>query len=139
MVEALIPYGGSIIGLMITGIIILALGPAVAARKASAAITPGSEPDRNYDDAIYRLHRCHVNAVENYAQFAIPTLFAMLLGASVTWVAVLVWATVVARLAYSIVYLQKIGQPAQSVRSFIYVASWIFNIAMVILVILAVL
>ncbi|WP_419908006.1 MAPEG family protein [Hoeflea sp.] len=139
MVEALAPYGGSIIGLMITGIVIMVLTPAVAARKASAAITPGAEPEKVYDDALYRLHRCHANAVENYAQFAIPTLFAMLLGASVTWVAILVWATVAARLLYTVVYLQNIGQPAQSIRSFVYVASWIFNIAMVILVILAVL
>jgi glutathione S-transferase len=135
MVDQLAPYSGSIIGLMITGIIILLLAPAVAARKASSAIKPGSEPAFDYADANYRLHRSHMNAVENYAQFAVPTLLAMLLGASVTWVAVLVWATVIARLAYTFIYLQNIGQPAQSVRSFVYVASWILNLAMVILVI----
>ena len=104
MLEQLAPYSGSIIGLMITGIIILILGPAVGAKKASAAIKPGSEPENDYGDANYRLHRSHMNAVENYAQFAIPALFAMLLGASVTWVAVLVWATVIARLAYTFIY-----------------------------------
>ena len=139
MLDQLVPYSGSIIGLMITGIIILLLGPAVGAKKASATIKPGSEPAQDYGDANYRLHRAHMNAVENYAQFAIPTLFAMLVGASVTWVAVLVWATVIARVAYTFVYLQNIGKPAQGVRTFVYVASWIFNVAMVILVIVAVL
>ncbi len=137
MVDQLVPYSGSIIGLMITGIIILLLGPAVGAKKASATIKPGSEPENDYGDANYRLHRAHLNAVENYAQFAVPTLFAMLLGASVTWVALLVWGTVIARLAYTFVYLQNIGQPAQSVRTFTYVVAWILNVAMVILVIAA--
>ncbi|MEX3011656.1 MAPEG family protein [Hoeflea sp. TYP-13] len=139
MVEALAPYGGSIIGLMITGIIILVLTPAVAAKKAGADIKPGSEPANDYGDTNYRLHRTHMNAVENYAQFAIPTMFAMLLGASATWVAILVWATVVVRLLYTFVYLQNIGKPAQSVRSFTYVAGWVLNIAMVFVVIIAVL
>ena len=139
MVEQLAPYSGSIIGLMVTGIIILLLGPAVAARKAGATIKPGSEPENDYDDATYRLHRSHMNAVENYAQFAIPTLIAMLVGASVTWVAILVWATVIARLLYTFVYLQNIGKPAQGMRSFVFVAAWLLNIAMVILVIVAVL
>ena len=139
MVDQLAPYSGSIIGLMITGIIILLLGPAVGARKASATIKPGSEPENDYGDPNYRLHRSHMNAVENYAQFAVPTLIAMMVGASATWVAVLVWATVIARLLYTFVYLQNIGQPAQSVRTFVYVASWIFNVAMVILVIVTVL
>ncbi len=124
---------------MIIGIIILLLGPTVGAKKASATIKPGSEPENDYGDANYRLHRSHMNAVENYAQFAVPTMFAMLLGAPVIWVAILVWATVVARLLYTFVYLQNIGKPAQSVRTFVYVASWIFNVGMVILVIVAVL
>lgn len=137
MIEQLAPYSSSIIGLMVIGIIILVLGPLVGAKKAGAAIKPGSEPEQDYGDASYRLHRAHMNAVENYSQFAIPTLFAMLLGVSSTWVAGLVWATVIARLAYTFVYLQNIGKPAQSVRTFVYVAAWLFNVAMVILVIVA--
>ena len=137
MADVLIPYGSSILGLMVIGIIILLLGPLVGAKKAGAEITPGSEPANVYDDTNYRLHRAHMNAVENYAQFAIPTLFAMLLGASAAWISGLVWATVVARLLYTFVYLQNIGKPAQSVRTFIYVASWVFNVAMVVLVIVA--
>ncbi len=137
MLEQLAPYGSSIIGLMVIGIIILVLGPLVGAKKANAAIKPGSEPEQDYGDANYRLHRAHMNAVENFSVFAIPTLFAMLLGVSTTWVAGLVWATVIARLAYTFVYMQNIGKPAQSVRTFVFVAAWLFNVAMVILVIVA--
>lgn len=137
MSEVLAPYASSIIGLMVTGIIMLLLGPIVAAKKAAAGITPGSEPDKGYDDGIYRIHRAHMNAVENYAQFAIPALFAMLLGVSAVWVCWLVWLTVAARLAYTAVYLMNIGKPAQSIRTFVYVGAWAVNVVMVVLVVMA--
>lgn len=118
-------------------LIILVIGPLVAARKASENVTPGSEPAHDYENPLYRLHRTHANAVENLGGFAIPAILAMLLGISPAWVNGLIWLTVLLRLAYSYVYLANLGKPAQGIRTFTYVAAWAVNVLLVIMVIWA--
>ncbi len=135
MTQALVPYTSGILGLIALVIIILILGPLVAAKKAAAKVKPGSEPEGSYDDPIYRWHRAHLNAVEHLPGFAIPALLAMLIGVSATWVNGLIWGTVALRLIYSFVYLQNIGKPAQSVRSFVFVGGWALTVILVILII----
>ena len=135
MTEALVPYTSGILGLIALVIIILILGPVVSAKKAGAKVKPGSEPEGSYDDPIYRWHRAHLNAVEHLPVFAIPALLAMSIGVSATWVNGLIWGSVALRLVFTFVYVQNIGKPTQSVRTFTFVAGWVLTVILVILII----
>jgi len=137
MTDVLMPYGSAILGLMALAAFVLVLGPLVGAKKANTETVPGAEPAQDYSDPGYRIHRAHLNAVENFSVFAVPTLFAMLLGVTPVWVNALVWAMVAARVLYNIVYLRFIGKATQGLRTGVYVVGWLFNVAMVLLVIFA--
>ena len=138
MTDTLIQYGSGIIGLMVLVIIINILGPLVGAKKASANIKPGSEPEGDYGDANYRLHRAHLNAVENFGTFGVTAIFAMLLGASAGWVNGLIWGTVVIRLVYTYVFLAGLGKASQGLRTMLYVLTWVLALIMVALVVMQV-
>ena len=131
-------YSSGVIGLMALVVLILILGPLVAARKASADIKPGSEPEGSYDAAVYRLHRSHQNALEVFGTFAVTSVIAMLVGVAALWVNWLIWATVGLRIVYTYVYLANVGKPAQSVRTFVFVAAWVLHVILAGLVVVAV-
>ena len=135
MTEILMPYGSGIIGIMVLVIIINILGPIVGAKKAGENIKPGSEPEGDYTSVVYRWHRAHLNAVENIGTFGITAILAMGLGVSPTWVNGLIWGTVVLRLIYTYVFLQGLGKPAQGLRTFLFVATWVLTLILVGLVV----
>ena len=135
MTETLMPYGSGIIGILVLVIIINLLGPIVGAKKASENIKPGSEPEGDYTSVVYRWHRAHLNAVENIGTFGITAILAMLVGVAPMWVNGLVWGTVILRVIYTYVFLQGIGKPAQGLRTFLFVATWVLTLILVALVV----
>ena len=122
--ENILEYGPAIIALLVFVLIVLLQSALVGAGKAKAGLVPGSNPDAEYDNALYRLNRSHQNGVEIMAAAAIALFACILLGVSSWWVNVLMGVFLVLRVAYVLVYAQNVGKPTQGVRTFVFVAGW---------------
>ncbi len=100
------PHSASIIGLLVLCLIPAVLGGAAGPVKGKAGRIGGPVSDPGDENFIYRLDRAHMNGVENLAPFAVAAVLAMMVGLGAVYLAVLVWAQVVLRLSYSVVYLR---------------------------------
>ncbi len=101
--EIMQPYAWGLTSLLVFVLITLVQSGLVGGRKAKAGLTPGSEPDADYDSSLYRLNRSHQNAVENLPAIATAFFACVLAGAAAWWVNLLMILYLVYRLA------QKIG------------------------------
>ena len=117
-------YGLGIISLLVFVLIVLLQSAMVGAGKAKAGLIPGSDPDANYENALYRLNRSHQNGVEIMPAAGIALLFAILLGVSSWWVNLLMGLFLLTRVVYVLIYAQNVGKPTQGVRTGVYVAGW---------------
>jgi uncharacterized MAPEG superfamily protein len=118
------PYAFGIISLLVFVLIVLVQSAMVGAGKASAGLVPGSEPEANYDNSLYRLNRSHQNGVEILPAAAVVVLIGMLVGVSSWWFNLLMGLFLLLRIVYVFVYAKSIGKPTQGVRTGVYVASW---------------
>lgn len=123
--EFVAAYSTAIISLLVFTLIILFQGAIVGGAKASAALTPGSSPKADYENALYRLNRSHQNGIENLAAAAIALFSCILVGASSWWVNLLMVLFLLGRIVYLLIYLRNVGKPTQGVRTGIYVFSWV--------------
>jgi len=128
-------YSLGMISLLVFALIVLVQGALVGAGKAKAGLTPGSEPSPDYDNPLYRLNRSHQNGVENMAAAGVVLFAAMLVGVSPWWSNLLMAVFLATRIVYVLIYAQKIGNPTQGMRTFVYVAGWA---TLVILAVLAI-
>ena len=128
--ENITEYGHAIVALLLFVIIVLVQGALVGAGKAKAGLTPGSNPENDYSNALYRLHRSHQNGTEIMAAAAVVMFASIALGVSSWWVNVLMSAFLVLRIAYIFVYSSNIGKPTQGLRTFVYVAGWACIVAL---------
>lgn len=118
------PYGLGILALLIFVLIVLVQSALVGAGKANAGMIPGSEPEADYDNSVYRLNRSHQNAVEIMPAAAIVLFSCILLGVSAWWVNTLMVVFLLTRIVYAVIYARNVGKPTQGTRTFAYVAGW---------------
>lgn len=118
------PYAIGIISLLIFVLIVLVQSALVGAGKAKAGLTPGSNPDADYDSSIYRLNRSHQNGVEIMPAAAVAMLVSILLGVSSWWVNLLMALFLLTRVIYIVIYARNVGKPTQGVRTAVFVAGW---------------
>ena len=78
------------------------VGPA----KGKAGLPPGPVSAGGDDDRVWRIDRAHLNAVETLASFTVPAVLAILVGLGPLFLGVLVWAQVLLRLGFSVVYVR---------------------------------
>ena len=135
--ESVAPYSWAIIALLVFVIVTLLMSALVGARKASAKMTAGGNPENNYEDGLYRFNRSHQNAVENAALIAIALAAAIATGVSPWWTNLLMGLFLVFRLLHTLVLVQNIGGEVQSLRTFAYVAAWACNVVLAIMAIVA--
>lgn len=122
--ENITPYSTGIISLLIFVLIVLFQSALVGAGKAKAGLTPGSAPESDYDDSLYRLNRSHQNGVEIMAAAAVALFAGILVGVSSWWVNLLMGLFLLLRIAYVAIYGWNVGKPTQGVRTIVYVAGW---------------
>lgn len=137
--ENVAAYGLGLIALLLFVLVTLLQSALVGAKKASAKITAGGNPENKYDNEVYRWNRAHLNAVENAALIAIALAACIAAGVSAFWVNLLMWLFLLFRLAHSFVLIQKIGGEVQSLRTFAYVAAWAVNVILAVMAIVALL
>ncbi len=136
--EQFIEYGHAIVSLAGVAILALILSPLSAMRKQALGLTPGSQPEADYNNPVYRWHRCYGNLAESIGTFAAVVLAAMLAGANPFWVNLLASLYLLLRILLAVVHVKGIGKPNMSIRSFTYVAGWLMCLALAILAIAAV-
>lgn len=124
MMENIAPYSTGIISLLIFVLIVLFQSALVGAGKAKAGLTPGSAPESDYDDSLYRLNRSHQNGVEIMAAAAVALFAGILVGVSSWWVNLLMGLFLLLRIAYVAIYGWNVGKPTQGVRTIVYFAGW---------------
>lgn len=124
MPETVLEYGPALMALLVFVLIVLVQSALVGAGKASAGLTPGSTPEADYSDRVYRLHRSHQNGVETLPAAAVALFAAILTGVSPAWVNGLMLIFLLTRLFYLVVYAQSLGVPTQGLRTFAFVAGW---------------
>ena len=135
--EIVAPYSWAVVYLLAFVIVTLFTSAIVGARKASAKLTAGGNPDNNYEDGVYRINRAHQNAVENAALIAIALVAAILAGVSPWWTHLLMGLFLVFRLLHTFILVMNIGAEQQSLRTFAYVASWACNLVLASMAIVA--
>ena len=135
--EIIAPYALGVSALLLFILIVLFQGALVGAGKASANVTPGAEPDADYELKLYRAHRSHQNGTENIGAISATLVFCILAGVSAWWVNLLMGLYLLFRLVYIFIYAQNIGNPAQSTRTFVYVAGWAMNVILAVMAIWA--
>ena len=137
MPELIANYSVALTSLLVFVLVVLLQSAFVGAAKAKANMTPGSEPNADYDNAVYRLNRSHQNGIEIMPAAAIAVFACVLTGVSAWWVNLLMVVFLVLRLVYIVIYAQNVGKPTQGIRTFAFVAGWAMIVALCILSILA--
>lgn len=117
-------YALGIISLLVFVLIVLVQSALVGVGKAKAGLVPGSEPEADYENALYRLNRSHQNGVEIMPAATVALVVGILVGISSWWLNLLMGLFLLLRVAYIVIYAQSIGKPTQSVRTGVYVAGW---------------
>lgn len=138
MMEFVAPYSWAIISLLVFVVITLFVSAIVGARKASAKLTAGGNPENNYDDGLYRLNRAHQNAVENAALIAIALAAAIVTGVSPWWTNLLLGLFLLFRVLHTLFLVMNMGKEVQGLRTFAYVASWSCNLILAIMAVVAI-
>lgn len=130
-------YSLAMMSLLAFVLIVLLQSALVGAGKAKAGIVPGSNPNADYDNALYRANRSHQNGVENMAAATVALFACILLGVSAWWVNLLMLLFLVLRVIYVVVYANNIGKHTQGFRTFVYVAAWAMLVALCVMAIWA--
>ena len=135
--ENIAAYSTAITSLLAFVLIVLLQSALVGAGKAYAGLTPGSNPETDYANALYRSNRSHQNGVEIMAAAAVALFASILVGVSPWWVNLLMALFLILRIIYVVIYAQNIGKPSQSVRTGVYVAGWAMLVVLCIMAIWA--
>lgn len=131
-------YSASILGLLLICLLPLVHANIVGPFKGKAGLIGGPVADARDENFLFRLDRAHSNTVESLLPFVAPTILAIMLGVGPGLLAMLVWAFLALRLAYSFVYLRG-GALAKggSLRTILHVLGSLTTIALIITAALA--
>ena len=131
-----VAYAPGLIALLIFVLIVLLQAALVGAGKAKAGLVPGSEPEADYDNALYRANRSFQNGVEIMPAAALAALVGVMVGVSSWWFNLLLGLFLLLRIVYVVIYAQNVGKPTQGVRTLAYVAGWACIVALCVMDIL---
>lgn len=137
--ETIATYSLGIISLLIFVLIVLVQSALVGVGKGKAGVTPGADPEPNYDNALYRMDRAHLNGVEIMPAAAVALIISILVGVSSWWVNLLMGIFLLTRIAYIAIYAKNVGAQVQGARTMIYVAGWAMLVILCLMSILALL
>ncbi len=131
-------YSLAILGLLLICLLPIVLANIVGPFKGRAKLAGGPVADARHENFLFRLDRTHANSAESIPAFVAPAILAMILGVGPGLLAAFVWAFLVVRVLYSIVYLR--GGPLArggSLRTILHVLGSLTTIALVVVVAIA--
>jgi uncharacterized MAPEG superfamily protein len=131
-------YSASILGLLLICLLPLVLANIVGPFKGKAKLAGGPVADARDENLLFRLDRAHSNTVESILPFVAPAILAIMLGVASGLLAMLVWAFLAIRVAYSFVYLRG-GALAKggSLRTVLHVLGSLTTIALMVIAAMA--
>jgi uncharacterized MAPEG superfamily protein len=131
-------YGAAIFGLLLICLLPLVLANIVGPFKGKAGAVGGPVADARDENFLFRLDRAHSNTVESLLPFVAAAILAIMLGVGPGLLALLVWAFLAIRVAYSFVYLRG-GALAKggSLRTILHVLGTITTVALMVIAALA--
>jgi uncharacterized MAPEG superfamily protein len=131
-------YGTSILGLLLICLLPLVFANTVGPFKGKAGAVGGPVADARDENFLFRLDRVHSNTVESLLPFVAPAILAIMLGVGPGLLAMLVWAFLAIRVAYSFVYLRG-GALAKggSLRTVLHVLGSLTTIALIVIAAMA--
>ncbi|MCL4410408.1 MAG: MAPEG family protein [Gammaproteobacteria bacterium] len=95
---------------------------------------PGLPPrDAGHRSFVFRAWRTHQNTLENAGTMIGGCLFAVLVGANPSLLAILMAVMVIARILHMVLYYQIATEKNPSPRSYFFMLSWFANIGILIL------
>lgn len=136
--EEFAQYGHALVAMVGVALLQMLLSPISAMRKTAAGLAPGAQPEADYSDKTYRMHRAYANLAKSIGPFVAVALAAMLAGAPAFWVNLLASLFFAFRVIMLVVHVQGLGKPDMSLRSFSYVAGWLMCLGLGFLTIKAV-
>jgi uncharacterized MAPEG superfamily protein len=117
--------------LVILGTLLLQLLIASVTKAKQPGAIPGKmDPDLGHASFVFRSNRTFMNSVENAPAMLGTALLAVLVGASTTWTAALVWTYALARIAHMILYYAIATDVNPSPRSYFFLLGFAANIAL---------
>jgi uncharacterized MAPEG superfamily protein len=131
-------YSASILGLLLICLLPLVFANTVGPFKGKAGAVGGPVADARDENFLFRLDRVHSNTVESLLPFVAPAILSIMLGVGPGLLAMLVWAFLAIRVAYSFVYLRG-GALAKggSLRTVLHVLGSLTTIALMVIAALA--
>jgi uncharacterized MAPEG superfamily protein len=131
-------YSAGILGLLLICLLPLVLANIVGPFKGKEGLAGGPVADARDENFLFRLDRVHANTVESLLPFVAPAILAIMLGVGPGLLALLVWAFLAIRVAYSFVYLRG-GALAKggSLRTILHVLGSLTTIALMVIAALA--
>jgi uncharacterized MAPEG superfamily protein len=131
-------YTAAILGLLLICLLPLVLANIAGPFKGKAGLAGGPVADAREENFLFRLDRAHANTVESVLPFVAPAILAIMLGVSPGLLAMLVWAFLAIRVAYSIVYLRGGGLArGGSLRTILYVLGTLTTVALIVIAAIA--
>ena len=131
-------YSAGIMGLLLICVLPLIHANIVGPMKGKAGLIGGPVPDARDENFLFRLERAHSNTVESIFSFVAPAILAIMLGVTPGLLAMLVWAFLAIRVAYSFVYLRG-GALAKggSLRTMLHVLGSLTTVALMVIAAMA--
>ncbi|MGB8817187.1 MAG: MAPEG family protein [Rhizobiaceae bacterium] len=131
-------YSAGILGLLLISLLPLIHANIVGPFKGKEGLVGGPVADARDENFLFRLDRAHNNTVESILPFVAPAILAIMLGVGPGLLAILIWAFLAIRVAYSVVYLRG-GALAKggSLRTILHVLGSLTTIVLIIIAALA--
>lgn len=138
MIESVQPYSTAIVCLIILVLVVsIQSFISIYINLLKNEGTPGKIVEGNHEAPHWRLYRVHQNSVENFGPFAATVIAGVLVGASAGWINTLAVVYLIARLVHWFVYAQGIGSLAMGPRTISFVAGFLSNVLMALVVLFA--
>lgn len=115
-------YSYSIAGLLLISLTVFTQNiiAAIAHRKQGSYVPGKVSEELSHDSFVFRSHRTFHNSLENIHQFTLPAIMCILIGASPSILAWLVWIYALARLVHMALYYVIATEKNPSPRSYFY-------------------
>jgi len=132
-------YSLALWGILIILITVLLQALIAAATKASQpGAVPGKMDDSlSHSSFVFRSNRTLMNSLENLPVMLGASFLAIFAGADTTWTAILIWVFAVSRLLHMALYYGIATEKNPSPRSYFFLLGVIANIALLVLVAVA--
>lgn len=92
---------------------------------------PGKiDPSLSHESFVFRAHRTFMNTLENVPAMLGTCFLAILMGANSQWVAIFIWAFVVARIIHMLLYYIIATEKNPSPRTYFFTFGLIANVCL---------